>query len=253
MEYDFQRASLLKRAPAWLLDFILLITVAVGLMAAAGSVLNADAHNKAMDDLYARYEQEYQISFALTEEEFMQLEAAERERYDAAAEALSQDAEAQKTFEAMLNVTLATMGIGFLGAFLILEFLIPLWLKNGQTIGKKCFGVALMRKDGVKVTSFMMFARSLLGKYTIETMIPLLLLNAVLFNILGMGGLLLCVGVLLAQIIITVATRNKTAIHDLMACTVAVDLASQMIFDSPEAMAQYHEKIHVDKAVEEQE
>ena len=253
MEYDFQRASMLKRVPAWLLDIIMLLIVATGLMTGLAYALDLEGHSQALDAVYVRYEQEYGIEFGVTTEQMQQMKEEELAKYEAASAALAEDAQAQKAFEMMLNLTLVTMSVGILGAFLLLEFLVPLWLKNGQTLGKKCFGVALMRKDGVKVTPFMMFARTILGKYTIETMIPLLMIVMLLFGFMGFEGLLLSGGLLLAQIIIPVATRNKTAIHDLMACTVAVDLASQMIFDSVEAMEEYHANLHVDKAFEDQE
>jgi len=142
------------------------------------------------------------------------------------------------------------MSGGFLGALFILEFLIPLWLKNGQTLGKKVFGVGLMRKDGIKVTTFMMFARTILGKYTIETMIPIFLLLASFFGILGLGGLVLCAAALLIPVLVALCTRNKTAIHDLMACTIAVDLASQMIFDTPEEQLEYYKQLHAENAAQ---
>lgn len=248
MEYDFQRASMLKRVPAWMLDIILLIVLATGLMAGLSYVLDMDARTSALDDVYTRYEQEFGIEFGITNEQLQQMTEEDLAKYEAASEALSKDAQAQKAFETVLNLILVTVAFGILGAFLILEFLIPLWLKNGQTLGKKCFGVALMRKDGVKVTPFMMFVRTVLGKYTVETMIPVLLLVMLLFGFMGLEGLVLCGAILLAQIIIPFATRNKMAIHDWMACTIAVDLSSQMIFESPEAMEAYHAQMHADKA-----
>ena len=253
MKYDFQRASMLKRIPAWLCDIILLITLAVGCMAGLSHVLNVDSYNSALNEKYAGYEQEYQVDFAVTAEQYEQMGEEERDRYDAAAKAMAQDEELKQLHGTLVNLTLLMWSLGLLVPFMLLEFAVPLWLKNGQTIGKKVFGVALMRKDGVKVTPFMMFARAILGKYTIETMIPVLLAVAAFFGIMGLEGFLLCVVFLLAQVIIGMVTRDKTALHDLMACTVAVDLSSQMIFDSVEAMEQYHAELHVDKAFEEQE
>ena len=96
----------------------------------------------------------------------------------------------------------------------------------------------------MKVTPFMMFARTILGKFTIETMLPIM----ILISFLNSFGLLVAGCFWVAQIVIPLATRDKTAIHDLMACTVAVDLNSQMIFDSPEEMVAYHERIHAEVA-----
>ena len=248
MIYDMQRASFLKRVPAWLLDIILLVTLATGMIAGLAYILDMDGHNEKLDAIYAGYEEQYGISFDSTEADFAAMTEDELAVYEAAAEALSKDTEAQKTFELVMSLTLVTLSGGILGAFLLLEFLVPLWLKNGQTLGKKVFGVALMRKDGVKVTPFMMFARTILGKYTLETMIPVLLLVMMFFGFLGMEGLLVFGLILLLQIIIPLVTRNKTGIHDILACTVAVDLSSQMIFDSPEEQLEHHKKIHGENA-----
>lgn len=244
MIYDKQRAGMLRRIPAWLLDIILLITLATGLMAGLAHLLDVDSQLKALDAIYVKYEKEYGIDFAKTSEELEAMPEEELAKYEAAATALDKDTEAQATYQLLLNLTLITLGVGILGAFLILEFLIPLLLKNGQTLGKKAFGVGLMRKDGIKVTTFMMFARSILGKYTIETMVPVLLIVGLIFNSVGGIGLILLAVSLLAQIIIPLATRDKTAIHDLMACTVAVELSSQMIFDTVEEQEEYHKRLH---------
>ena len=250
MNYDIQRATMLRRVPAWLLDVILVLVLAAGMMAGLSYVLNLDAHIDDINAIYARYEKEYGTSFDITDEDWEKMSEEDQARYEAASEALSKDVEAQKTYELVLNLTLVTLSGGFLGALFILEFLIPLWIKNGQTLGKKVFGIGLMRKDGIKVTTFMLFVRAVLGKFTIETMIPIFLLLASIFGILGLGGLVLCVAALLIPAIVAIATRNRTAIHDLMACTVAVDLASQMIFDTPEEQLEYYKQLHEENAAQ---
>ncbi len=250
MNYDIQKASMLRRVPAWLLDIILVLVLATGFMAGLSYVLDLDAHIDQIDAVYDRYEKEYDVSFDLTDEDYEKLTEEDLARYEAASEALSKDTEAQKTYELVLNLTLVTVSGGFLGALLILEFLIPLWLKNGQTLGKKVFGIGLMRKDGIKVTTFMLFVRAVLGKFTIETMIPIFLLLASIFGILGLGGLILCLAALLIPAIVALVTRNKTAIHDLMACTIAVDLGSQMIFDTPEEQLEYYKQLHEENAAQ---
>ena len=64
-------------------------------------------------------------------------------------------------------------------------------LKNGQTIGKKIFGLAVMQTDSVRVKPIAMLIRTLLGKYTIETMAPLLIIFLILFGSLGTVGLIM--------------------------------------------------------------
>ena len=243
MRYDFQRASMMKRIPAWILDMILLVTLTTGFMAGLAYVLNWDAQTDAMDSVYTRYEQDYGIDFAITDEEIAKLSEEELAKYEAASKAMSEDTEAQQIYQMYVNMSLVIVSGALLLSFVILEFLIPLWLKNGQTVGKKCFGVALMRKDGVRMTPFMVFARGVLGKYTIETMIPVLMILGSFFGVSGLETTLLALGFLLAQIIVPIVTRNKTALHDLLACTVAVDMSSQMIFDTVEEMEAYEAEI----------
>lgn len=245
MIYDLQKASMLKRVPAWLLDIILLLTVAVGAMALMSSVLNVDAQYDKLDAIYERYEQEFNIDFEKTVD---QMTEEERLAYQKAEEAFNANTEDQKVYNTILNLTLIVISSGILIAYVLLEFLIPLWLKNGQTLGKKAFGVGVMRTDGVKMTTFMLFVRTILGKYTIETMLPVYLIILLLFGTGGIFILLLLGLLLLLQVIFMIATRTNSAIHDLLACTVTVDLASQMIFDSPEALLEYQKQVHEEAA-----
>ena len=53
---------------------------------------------------------------------------------------------------------------------------------------------------------------------------------------------------LAAQLICMCASRNNAAIHDLLAGTVVVDLSSQKVFDSKEALIEYTQKLHAERA-----
>ena len=111
-------------------------------------------------------------------------------------------------------------------------------------MGKKVFGVGVMRIDGVRLSPMLLFVRTVLGKYTIGLMIPILLLVAVYFSFFNTAGILGAGLLLLIQLALLLATRNHTPIHDKLACTVTVDLSSQMIFESPEALLAYKKKLH---------
>ena len=245
MVYDLQKASMLKRVSAWLLDIILLLVVAVGAMALVSMVVDVDGQLDRLNAIYARYEQDFNIDFEKTAD---QMTEEERSAYEKAQEAFNANVEDQRAYDAVLNTILLAISSGILIAYVLLEILIPLWLKNGQTLGKKAFGVGVMRTDGVKMTTFMLFVRTILGKYTIETMLPVYLIMLILFSTGGMFSLLLLGLILLLQVIFIAATRTNSAIHDLLACTVTVDLASQMIFESPEELLEYQKKVHEEAA-----
>lgn len=243
MIYDIQNATIGKRLSAWLLDFILLVIVITGAAAVMSGVMGYDTHSAKLDAIYEKYEKEYGIDFNLTAEQQAALTEEQLKPYYAAAEALEKDTEALAAYEMMLNLSIATISVSVLVAYTVLELIIPLFLKNGQTLGKKVFGIALIRKDGVKITPFMLFARTIVGKCTIGTMLPLVILLMMYFSVLGITGTLILLMLLLLQAILTLATRNKTTIHDLLACTVAVDLSSQMIFGSVEEKEEYLQRL----------
>lgn len=242
MIYDIRNASLMKRISAWLLDIIMFMVVVTGCLYGWSFVFNPSVPMEELNVIIEQYEQEYGGSLSLTEEEMAKLTTREQEEARAIAEkineALNKDERAFKLLEMTTTYIFAMISLSVLCAYLLLEFVIPLLLKNGQTLGKKCFGIALVRKDGVKVTPLMMFVRTVLGKTTVETMIPAFLL---ILALLGVGGLttFLAIGLLLAQCILPLWTVNRVGIHDLIACTVAVDMSNQMIFDSPEEREAY--------------
>ena len=131
---------------------------------------------------------------------------------------------------------------------MIFEFIIPLKFKNGQTLGKKVFGVGVMRVDGVKLSVFQLFVRTILGKYTLETMLPAMLILLLVFNIMPVACLAGIAIILITQIIFVLFSQLHTPIHDAIAGTVTVDFASQMIFETPEALLEYKKRIHAEAA-----
>lgn len=135
---------------------------------------------------------------------------------------------------ALLSVLIS---IGVLLAYIILEFIIPIILKNGQTVGKKIFSICLVRPNCVKIPIIALFARTILGKYAIETMFPLLLVYLFIFSGLGITAIVLFAAMVLLNVILFFATKNRTPIHDIVSNTVAVDMKIQMIFASEEELA----------------
>ena len=245
---DVQRASVFKRISAGIFDFIITSTLIVAITLLLSAILGYDGYKTRLDGFYAKYEEQFEIKFDMTEEERAAMTDDDRKRYDEAYEALISDNDAMYTYNMIISLTLLITSIGILLGMLITEFILPLIFGNGQTLGKKIFGVGLMRTDGVKVSTVMMFVRAILGKYTLETMIPVLIVLMLIFNMIGIEGTVVLGGILLLQLILICATKNRTLVHDLLAYTVAVDVASQRIFESPEALLEYKKRIHAEQA-----
>ncbi len=246
--FDLQKASVWKRISALVLDGILLSILTVGFAFLLSLAIGYDAHSARLARYYSDYETEYGITFSISQEEFASLDEAAQQRYEAAYAALAEDAGAAQTFAEVMRLTILIITFGVLLGMLVLEFFVPLLFKNGQTLGKKVFGLAVVRRDCVRLAPLLLLVRTLLGKYTIETMIPILLLFLIFFGGLGFVGLAVLAALLVLQVGLVAGTRNNSAIHDLLAQTVVVDMASQMIFDSEQELLTYREQMQAERA-----
>ena len=101
-----------------------------------------------------------------------------------------------------------------------------------------------MRIDAVQLTTIQLFIRTVLGKFTIETMIPVYIVIMIFFNIIGVEGTIILGVLALVQLVMLCVTRNRYVIHDLLAGTVVIDIASQKIFKDQEALLEYIKKEH---------
>ena len=248
MMYDLQKASMWKRISAFLFDNILLLVAIVGIAALLSSMLGYDQYSKTLDEAYAKYEAEYGVTFDTTQEQYNAMTAEEKAIYDAAYEALVADDVAMYAYGMMVNLMLLILSGSVLLGMFIFEFAVPMLFGNGQTLGKKIFGIAIMRIDGVKISGPLMFIRTILGKFTIETMIPVIIIYMMILGVIGILGPMIILVLLVLQCIMLVMSRSGRLIHDYLAKTVAVDLSSQMMFDTTEEMLEYKKTVAAEKA-----
>ncbi len=239
---NLQKAGLVKRASAFLFDVIIFCVVAVAAALLISAIVGYDAKLDDLENSYLIYEDKYNIDLDITAEQYEKLSDAEKAIYEQASKEFANDAAAQKLQMVIFSLTLVIISLSCLFAFLLLELLIPFIFKNGQTFGKKIFGIALMRTDGVKASGFQVFVRAILGKYTIETMVPVLLLLLFLMGATGFLGLLVIIALLILQIAVMIITDTNSLIHDLLAVTAVVDFNTQMIFENREQLIEYQKK-----------
>lgn len=248
MVTDLQKASLWKRLSAGLFDFILLVMLTVGVAALLSWFLGYNTHNQNLQDAYSRYESQYGVQFQITQEAFDAMTPEQQQAYDTAYQALVDDPEVVYLYNMVLNLTLLITTFGILFSVLLLEFVVPLLLKNGQTLGKKIFGVALMRTDGVKLSNLQLFVRTVLGKFTIELMIPVYILMMIFFNTIGIIAVAILGAILVGELLSLVLSKTGALIHDSIAGTVAVDMASQRIFESIDDKLDYIKRLHAEQS-----
>lgn len=250
MIYDLQKASMGKRISAYLFDIVIFLVVLTGFAFAISAIVGYDDKLSSMEALYTEYEEKYGIKLDITTNEYDAMTEEERlaydDKYNTAAEEFDKDERAKKLSSQLLYMTILIVTIGLFLSFMLLEFIVPLFLRNGQTIGKKIFGICLMRDDCVKITPLILFVRSILGKYTIETMVPIAVAVLIFLGGAGVGGFIALILLLGFEIGLVIKTNTNSFIHDLLAYTVAVDMQSQMIFETKEEMLEYKKRIHAE-------
>ena len=248
MAYDLQKGNLWKRISAGIFDWILTGILAVGIAYLLSLLLGYNDYSQSLDQTYARYEAEYGVTFEISAEEYQSMTDHQRQDYDAAYNALIQDPEAIRSYNMVLNLSLVIITLGILVAMVALEYVVPLLLGEGRTLGKKIFGLCLVRTDGVRMNNMQLFVRTILGKFTIETMIPVYILLMLFWGTTDRSGTLVLIGLLIAQCVIMAVTRTDSLIHDLLAGTAVADYGSQMIFRSTQDLIDYQKRIAAERA-----
>jgi uncharacterized RDD family membrane protein YckC len=249
---DLQKANSWKRIAAWILDIMLLAVLAVGAGVGLSSVLGYDGYQQTVQSAYDKYAKEYGININMDQATIDAMSQEERESYEEALEAfdaaLNADEEAVYAYNMLANLSLVITTLGILIAILVLEFIVPLLLKNGQTVGKKCFSIGVVRVDGVKITPVQLFLRTVMGKFAVETMIPVYVVLMLFWGSIGLFGIVALLLLVIGQVICIAVNPSRLAIHDRMSGTVVVDISSQKIFESTDDLIAYTKRIHAEQA-----
>lgn len=245
---DLQKANILKRLSAWILDIIIICILATGAAFLVSRMTGFDERTAEMQTYYQKYESLYNVKFNLATDEYQALTEEELSRLQEAEAALIADKEAMHIYSLVTSLTLVITSVGIFLAVLISEFIVPLILKNGQTVGKKIFGIGVMSAEGVKLSSFALFVRSVLGKYTLEMMAPIFIIMMIFFGMVNIVGTLILFALLILQIVLLGVTKTNAVIHDLLAGTVVVDLNSQMIYDTYDELIAHKKAVAAEQA-----
>ena len=242
--YDFQKADMWKRISAWLFDFIVICMTIVGIAWLLSMALRYDFHYANLEAAYDKYEQEYGVDLDISVEDQEKLTDEQKAVYQEIAQKIQKDPQVHGTYTVIVNLVITITALSILLGHFAVGFMIPLFFGNGQTLGKKIFGIGVMRFDGVKISNFQLFVRSIFGKCIVETLVPVFIVIMTILGVTGIVGIAVLAAIILSQIVAVIATKAHTPIHDMMASTVAMDMASQMVFESPEALLAYKQRLH---------
>jgi uncharacterized RDD family membrane protein YckC len=241
MSFSIQKANFWKRFSAWLVDSVLVFFLALALFIPLMDIPQVSALTNELSTIQTTYKEEieaqYSIELDIPEKEYEALSPNDKAQYDTASAALNERLNADSNFmelrsdrlSVMFTIACSTVFVGILLA----HFVLPLILKNGQTLGKKTFGIAVIRTNGVKISPAQLFIRSMVGLFAIETMAVVFLLSIVPV------GTVAAILVQALQIGVMIKTPHNGSIHDLLADTAVVEFISQRIFETEEERVEY--------------
>lgn len=250
MAFSIQKANFWKRFSAWLVDTFLVILLAVAFCFPTLKVFHYESYGEqliAIQDIYRpQFEEEYNTDLTISEETYNELSDADKKRYEDGMAAFEQALFSNEEYVTLraerATAIFATVTISLFLGVLLAHFFLPLCLQNGQTLGKKTFGTAVIRTNGVKITPMQLFVRSIVGLFTIETAALAFLLMVYPVGTIA-GGILL-----ILQIAVMIKTPTNSSIHDLLADTAVVDFSSQQIFATEQDRLNYLAKEAEDAA-----
>ncbi len=236
--YGINNASLLKRFAAWLIDMIIIVVLATGFCSLTSIVVKYDDHYQQLEQKYLDYglisanpdAAENENPYISCEIKYDNGEIVAGDPCYASWQEFYKDSEAVKLSQTCDNLMLVILSVGSLLAVLIVEFVVPLLFKNGQTLGKKIMHIALMGNDGIKIRTWMLFARTIIGRYVLETIVPIYCVVYAFINPTGgLLGVIILIVLCAAELLCVGLTTRRAAIHDLVGGTISVDADTQFI------------------------
>ena len=254
MSISLQKADMWKRISAWLFDLMLVLVATVASSLVFLSAFDYDEKLVLIEQTRERYEQEFGIDLDITQDEYNAFSPEEKQSYDdvyqALNNALAEDKELTSAYAKLILTVIFAISLGLLIGNAVVYFVFPMIFKNGQTLGKKCFGLAVVRSNSVKLTTPVLFVRCFIGRFAIETMFPMFLVAMILLGALGSVGTITLVLFLLLQVGVMIYSPTNSSIHDLLSDSVVVDMASQAIFQNNDELVEYQKAEALRKANE---
>jgi len=111
-------------------------------------------------------------------------------------------------------------------SLLIFYLLIPMLFKDGKTLGKKVFGLALVNKAGYKVSKLQIFIR-FLAFAVIEVF----------------GSVYTLMGTILISYTIMIFGKKNMSLHDFLASTRVIDAKHSVLFKNADEAAKYEAEV----------
>jgi uncharacterized RDD family membrane protein YckC len=254
MPFSLQKASIWKRISAYLFDSVVLGVLILGLFIASVSIARVDAYTAKLNDFRTQYATELNIDLNISKEDFQKMTDEEKkeyeEKYNLVNDKMAENKQVRELNVQIITRVLVSITLSVLIGDLVYYFIIPLFFKNGRSLGKKMFGLAVVRSNCVKASTPVLFIRSMIGIYGIETMFPIMLFIMRLLGLLGSLAFVVMALLGILQIVVIITSKTNSCIHDLLTDTVVVEFSSQKIYESETELLEAQKAYAAEKAAQ---
>ena len=220
-------AKPMNRIAAFILDTVLFLILFTGVLYLISLIFGFDALH---DTLRAEQIKEgYLILNAETNE--YEIISKDHPNYDVVIENVSNNALLMDTLFTVNQFSMNAPLIALAIVMFILEFVVPMFLKNGQTVGMKFFKIALISNNNLAITTTQLFARCIIGKIAVLGIIPMLAILYIFLNAGGgLFGTIILLVVVIIQIIMLIKNKNHEGIADKIANVYPVNFTETVIY-----------------------
>lgn len=229
--YKPKLPSFSKRIGAFILDFICIIIILVGLCLLFSVLFGYDQTNEALDLKYIEYGIKY-----YDEENNLLITKGTDEELALLWNLFDQDAEAVHLWERIVDLSLIIPILSLTLSMLIFEFLIPLIMKHGRSIGRYVFKIGLITNEEIEVKGIHLFIRFLFGKLIINSLIPLICLLLVYLNLANFLSVMILFCILIINLAFIIFSKNHIGISDRLAKVYPCEMEGQTFFNSVEEL-----------------
>lgn len=241
--YIPKKPPMVKRFAALVIDVIMVIVLASGIAFLVSKIYNYDKYYNAVYEAQISYgvyvpSDEGTITYngktyiICTEDKSLTSEEA-----NARIKALTSDPTFKDNYYKMNLGPIIITSIGLATSLLILEYILPLCLKHGRTLGKFLFNIGYVNEDDIDVTPKNMTIKFLFGKLIVNALIPY---TGVLLIIYQTGlvviGLAFVLGVPIINLIMLLASKDNRLLSDYIGKMKPCDNNCQMYFKTVEEL-----------------
>ncbi len=227
--YNPKKAPFIRRAGAYLIDVIIFATLFVGVLWLVSYIVGYQKNYELLEQKYIEH------GIYILKNGTYDFCDTTKEECLTGWETFNRDKDACYYYDLSTQLTLIMITISAFITYFILEFVVPMIFKNGQTIGMKCLRIGLIDKQGIKVRPRQIFIRFLFGRFLVSRILPVYGFIFMVFNLSGgLYGFLLAVIILACDLLMTLFGKDRAGIANVISSTYAVDMDETYFFNSVE-------------------